>query len=61
VALRDLERAQRSSVGSWIDRRLGMRATTVWGSRSSELTFTDRGEHELKGIPDRWVLYMVAA
>ncbi len=23
----------------------------------SELTFTDRGEHELKGIPDRWPVY----
>jgi len=26
----------------------------------SELTFTDRGEHELKGIPDHWALYAVA-
>jgi len=26
----------------------------------SELTFTDRGAHELKGIPDRWSLYAVA-
>jgi class 3 adenylate cyclase len=25
----------------------------------SELTFSDRGEHELKGIPDRWALYAV--
>jgi len=25
----------------------------------SELTFTDRGEHELKGIPDRWLVYAV--
>jgi class 3 adenylate cyclase len=25
----------------------------------SELTFADRGEHELKGIPDRWSLYAV--
>ena len=23
----------------------------------SELTFTDRGEHHLKGIPDRWAVY----
>ena len=23
----------------------------------SELTFTDRGEHHLKGVPDRWALY----
>src|SRR3954451_5188339 len=27
----------------------------------SELTFTDRGEHELKGIPDYWALYAAAA
>jgi class 3 adenylate cyclase len=26
----------------------------------SELAFTDRGEHELKGIPDRWSIYAVA-
>jgi class 3 adenylate cyclase len=26
----------------------------------SELTFRDRGEHELKGIPDRWSIYAVA-
>jgi class 3 adenylate cyclase len=25
----------------------------------SELTFATRGEHELKGIPDRWALYAV--
>lgn len=25
----------------------------------SRLTFEDRGEHELKGIPDRWHLYRV--
>ncbi len=25
----------------------------------SELTFADRGEYELKGIPDRWALYSV--
>jgi class 3 adenylate cyclase len=25
----------------------------------SELTFADRGEHELEGIPDRWALYAV--
>jgi class 3 adenylate cyclase len=25
----------------------------------SELTFSDRGEHELKGIPDRWAPYAV--
>ena len=23
----------------------------------SELTFTDHGEHQLKGIPDRWAIY----
>ena len=27
----------------------------------SELAFTDRGEHELRGIPDRWPIYAVAA
>ena len=27
----------------------------------SELTFTDRGEHELKGIPDRWAIYAAVA
>lgn len=27
----------------------------------SELTFTARGEHELRGIPDRWSIYAVAA
>jgi pimeloyl-ACP methyl ester carboxylesterase/class 3 adenylate cyclase len=26
----------------------------------SGLTFTDRGEHELKGVPDRWRLYAAA-
>lgn len=26
----------------------------------SELTFSDRGEHELKGIPDRWGIYAAA-
>jgi len=27
----------------------------------SGLTFEDRGEHELKGVPDRWRLYRVAS
>jgi class 3 adenylate cyclase len=26
----------------------------------SGLTFEDRGEHELEGVPDRWHLYRVA-
>ena len=26
----------------------------------SELTFSDRGEHELKGIPGSWSLYAAA-
>ena len=26
-----------------------------------ELAFIDRGEYELKGIPDRWSIYAVAA
>ncbi len=25
----------------------------------SDLTFDDRGDHELKGVPDRWRLYAV--
>ena len=25
------------------------------------LTFEDAGEHELKGVPDRWHLYRVVA
>jgi class 3 adenylate cyclase len=28
--------------------------------RSSDLAFEDAGEHELKGVPDRWRLYRVA-
>lgn len=27
----------------------------------SELTFADRGEHDLKGIPDRWTIYAARA
>jgi len=27
----------------------------------SGLAFEDRGEHELKGVPDRWRLYRVVA
>jgi class 3 adenylate cyclase len=27
----------------------------------SGLTFEDAGEHELKGVPDRWHLYWVAS
>jgi class 3 adenylate cyclase len=27
----------------------------------SGLTFEDTGEHELKGVPDRWRLYRVLA
>ena len=27
----------------------------------SGLTFEDAGEHELKGVPDRWHLYRVAS
>jgi class 3 adenylate cyclase len=26
----------------------------------SGLTFLDRGQHELKGVPDRWHLYALA-
>jgi hypothetical protein len=27
----------------------------------SGISFTDRGEHQLKGVPDSWQLYQVAA
>ena len=27
----------------------------------SGLQFAERGEHELKGVPDRWSLYAVAS
>jgi class 3 adenylate cyclase len=27
----------------------------------SGLRFADRGEHDLKGVPDRWALYAVAS
>jgi hypothetical protein len=27
----------------------------------SDLTFGDAGEHDLKGMPDRWQLYRVMA
>jgi class 3 adenylate cyclase len=43
-------------------------ASEVWASSTvrdltagSGLTFEDAGEHELKGIPDRWRLYRVVA
>jgi class 3 adenylate cyclase len=29
--------------------------------RSSNLGFEDAGEHELKGVPDRWRLYRVVS
>lgn len=28
--------------------------------RMPDLEFADRGEHELKGVPDEWRLYAVA-
>jgi class 3 adenylate cyclase len=40
----------------------------IWASQTvkdlvagSDLTFEDAGEHDLKGVPDRWRLYRVAA
>jgi hypothetical protein len=29
--------------------------------RGAGLTFEDAGEHELKGVPDRWSLFRVTA
>ena len=35
---------------------------TPWGRLAgSGLTFEDAGEHELKGVPDRWHLYRAVA
>ena len=31
------------------------------GDPGSGLRFAERGEHELKGVPDRWSLYAVAS
>ncbi len=58
-----------AGVGVHIGARVGSLAGTseVWVSSTvkdlvagSGLVFEDRGEHELKGVPDRWHLYRVA-
>ena len=58
-----------AGVGVNIGARVGALAGTseVWVSSTvkdlvvgSGLVFEDRGEHELKGVPDRWHLYRVA-
>jgi class 3 adenylate cyclase len=57
-------------VGVHIGARVGALAGggEVWVSSTvkdltagSGLTYEDRGEHELKGVPDRWHLYRVMA
>jgi class 3 adenylate cyclase len=57
-----------AGLGVAIDARVGARAgaSEVLVSQTvkdlvagSGLTFEDAGEHELKGVPDRWHLYRV--
>jgi class 3 adenylate cyclase len=66
----EIERADHgiAGVGVHLGARVGAMAGTgeVWVSSTvkdltagSGLTFEDRGEHELKGVPDRWRLYRV--
>jgi class 3 adenylate cyclase len=59
-----------AGVGVHIGARVGAMAGTneVWVSSTvkdltvgSGLTFEDAGEHELKGVPDRWHLYRVVS
>jgi class 3 adenylate cyclase len=54
------------AIGARIAARAG--ASEVWASSTvkdltagSGLTFEDAGEHELKGVPDRWRLYRVVS
>ena len=67
----EIERADHgiAGVGVHLGARVGAMAGTgeVWVSSTvkdltagSGLAFEDRGEHELKGVPDRWHLYRVA-
>ncbi|MDH4335257.1 MAG: adenylate/guanylate cyclase domain-containing protein [Chloroflexota bacterium] len=67
----EVERAEHgiAGVGVHIGARVGAMAGAgeVWVSSTvkdltagSGLAFEDRGEHELKGVPDRWHLYQVA-
>jgi class 3 adenylate cyclase/pimeloyl-ACP methyl ester carboxylesterase len=66
----ELAGADLAGVGVHIGARIGSLAapSEVWVSSTvkdltagSGLAFEDRGEHELKGVPDRWHLYRVAA
>ena len=63
------DRARGDDIGG-ISAHLGARVAALAGSREvlvsrtvrdlvagSGLSFTDRGEHELKGVPDRWQIY----
>ena len=54
------------AIGARIGARAG--ASEVWASSTvkdltagSGLTFEDTGEHELKGVPDRWRLFRVVS
>ncbi len=64
----DLEGDDIAGIAVAIGARIGAMAgpSEVWVSRTvkdltagSGLTFVDAGEHELKGVPDRWQLYRV--
>jgi class 3 adenylate cyclase/pimeloyl-ACP methyl ester carboxylesterase len=68
----EVERAEHgiAGVGVHIGARVGAlaRAGEVWVSSTvkdltagSGLVFEDQGEHELKGVPDRWHLYRVVS
>jgi class 3 adenylate cyclase len=53
-------------IGAWIGALAGpseiFASSTVKDLTSgSGLTFEDAGDHALKGVPDRWHLYQVAA
>ena len=65
----EVEDTDLAGVGVHIGARVDALAGTseVWVSSTvkdlvagSGLVFEDRGEHELKGVPDRWHLYRVA-
>ena len=44
--------------GAWHWQRF-FPGTTAWRISYGRLTFEDAGDHELKGVPDPWHLYLV--
>lgn len=70
TTVRDAFGADLAGIAVHIGARVGSKAGRgeVWVSSTvkdlvagSALTFEDAGEHELKGVPDRWHLYRVEA